>query len=167
MVQNAAATIPIPKGKFFQDNVLTRIANASKVTINSLYLKATIDSDAHLTLDAQINSLKALTLVDSGATGVFMHPTFAKQCKAMVQCKVTPRENRVIDGRVINSGLITHQAQVELVIGNHKEILLADITNTCLYACIWVCRGLYVMIQQFVGPKGRCYLSLFTAVTIA
>ena len=95
-----------------------------------------LNSDAHLTLDAQIDSLKALTLVILGAIGVFMHPTFAKQCKAVVRRKVTPREVWVIDGRVINSSLIAHQVQVELVIRSHKKILLADITNTGRYACI-------------------------------
>ena len=136
MVQSAVAMIPIPKGEFFQDSAFIKFAKAPKVTTNSLYLRATIDSDAHLILDAQVNSLKALTLVNSGAIGVFMHPTFAKQCKAVVRCKVTPREVRVIDGRVISLGLITHQAQVELVIGSHTEMLLADITNTSRYACI-------------------------------
>ena len=42
----------------------------------------------------------------------------------------------MIDERVINSGLITHQAQVELVIGGHRKILLANITNIGRYACI-------------------------------
>ena len=35
----------------------------------------------------------------------------------------------MIDGRMINLSLITHKAQVELIIGNHWEISLADITN--------------------------------------
>ena len=78
MVQSVVAMIPIPKGEFFQDSALTKLTKALEVTTDSVYLHATIDPDAHLTLDAQLNSLKALTLVDSGATGVFMHPTFAK-----------------------------------------------------------------------------------------
>ena len=136
MVQSAVAMIPILKGEFSQDGVLNKFAKALEVTTNFLYFCAIVDPDAHLTSDAQINSLKALTLIDSGAIGVFMHSTFAKQCKAVVQCKVTPREVHVIDGRVINSSLITHQAQVELIIGSHREILLADITNNDKYACI-------------------------------
>lgn len=95
-----------------------------------------MDPGAHLTLNAKINDLEALTLVDSGATGVFMHPTFALKCNAIIQTKKVPREVRVIDGRVINSGLITHEAQVELVIGDHRETLVADITNVGRYACI-------------------------------
>ena len=136
MVQSAIVVIPIPKGEFFQDSVFTKSAKALDVTTGFLYLCATVNPDVHLTLDAQVNSLKALTLVNSKATGVFMHPTFIKQCKAVIRCKVTPREVWVIDRRVINSGLITHQAQVELVIGSHSKILLADITNIGWYACI-------------------------------
>jgi hypothetical protein len=100
------------------------------------YVRATIDPGQHLSLHAKINSIPGLTLVDSGATGIFMHPKFAKQCNAVIQAKKVPREVRVIDGRVINSGLITHQAQVEFIIGDHKEILVADLTNTGRYACI-------------------------------
>ena len=37
-----------------------------------LYLRATTDPEAHLKLNAQINSLAAITLIDSEATGVFI-----------------------------------------------------------------------------------------------
>ena len=90
MVQSATTTIPIPKGELFQDSTLIKFTKVLEVTTNSLYLRAIVDLDAHLTLDAQINSLKALTLVDSRATGVFMQPPFAKQCKAEVWREVTP-----------------------------------------------------------------------------
>ena len=42
---------------------------------------------------------------------------------------------RVINGKVINLGLITHEAIVELKVGNHQETLIADITNTGRYPC--------------------------------
>lgn len=102
----------------------------------ALYLRATTDPEAQLTLNAQINFLAAITLVDSGATGIFMHPDFAQECRAEIKPKVAPREVRVIDGRMINSGLITHEAKVELRVGDHKELLVADITNTGRYPCI-------------------------------
>ena len=57
MVQSAAATIPIQKGEFSQDSALTKFIKVPKVTTDSLYLHATVDLDAHLTLDVQINSL--------------------------------------------------------------------------------------------------------------
>lgn len=101
-----------------------------------LSLRATTDPGAHLTLDAMINSIAATTLVDSGATGVFMHPQFAQICGATVTTKDIPREVRVIDGRRINSGLIIHEATVELQVNDHREVLVADITNTGRYSCI-------------------------------
>jgi len=61
-----------------------------KEGLDPLYLCATIDLRAHVTLEAEVNFVAALTLVDSGATGVFMHPKFAKQCNAILQPKMTP-----------------------------------------------------------------------------
>ena len=63
-------------------------------------------------MDAKINPLAALTLVDSGATGVFMHHDFAAQCNALIRPRNVSKEVRVIDGMMINSGLITHQVEV-------------------------------------------------------
>lgn len=100
------------------------------------YLRATIEPAAHLTLNARINSVATTTLVDSGATGVFMHQNFARDCGAEVKRKLVPREVRVIDGRVINSGLITYEATVQLEVGDHREVVVADITNTGRYSCI-------------------------------
>ena len=42
------------------------------------YLRATMDPEAHLTLQAHINSISALSLNDFGAIGIFMHPSFAQ-----------------------------------------------------------------------------------------
>ena len=61
MVQSAAAMIPIPKGEFFLDSAFIKFAKAPEVTTNSLFLLATIDLNAYLTLDAQIKCFKALT----------------------------------------------------------------------------------------------------------
>lgn len=101
-----------------------------------LYLRATMDPGAHLTVVGHINSVAAEPLVDSGATGVFMHPDFAIKCNALIKPKEVPREVRVIDGREISSGLITHDATVRLDISGHQELLVADLTNTGKYPCI-------------------------------
>lgn len=100
------------------------------------YLRATMEQGSHVTLEAQLNSRRATALVDSGATGIFMHPQFAQNCQAEIKAKAIPREVRVIDGRMINSGLITHEASVELQIGDHREWLTADITNIGRYQCV-------------------------------
>ena len=101
-----------------------------------LFLRATTDPGTHLTLAGQANGRSATLLVDSGATGVFIHPSFATASNATVTVKSTPREVRVIDGRVINTGLVTHEATFQLVIGDHVETLTADITNTGRYDCV-------------------------------
>ena len=116
------------------DGTLPQLAD--EPTPTPIFLRATTDPEGHLTMDAKINSLAALTLVDSGATGMFMHPDFAAQCNTLIWPRSVPREVRVIDGRMINSGLITHQAEVRMIVGNHSETLVADITNTARYACI-------------------------------
>lgn len=100
------------------------------------YLRATTEPGAHLTMDARVNSIATTTLIDSGATGIFMHQDFAQNCGARIQSKKIPQEVRVIDGRVINSGLITHEATFELEVGNHRETIVADLTNTGRYHCI-------------------------------
>lgn len=100
------------------------------------YLLATTEPGTHLTMEARINSLVATTFVGSSATGVFINQDFAQNCGVEVQPKLTPREVWVIDSRVINSGLITHEAIFELIVGSHCEIMVADLTNTGRYHCI-------------------------------
>ena len=46
--------------------------------------------EKYLTMDVHMNNVSIVALVDSGATGVFMHPDFAKQCKATIRLKATP-----------------------------------------------------------------------------
>jgi len=84
-----------------------------------LYLRVTTAPEAHLTLEAQINSLTSVMLVDSRDTGAFMHPNFVQECKVEIKPKALLWEVWVIDGRIINSGLITHEAIVELGVGDH------------------------------------------------
>ena len=55
-----------------------------------LYLRATINHGAHLTLHAQVNSISGSTLVDFGATGIFIHPTFAKEYRIQIKTKTVP-----------------------------------------------------------------------------
>ena len=103
-----------------------------------LYLRATVDPEAHLTLEALLdrNPSPTSVLVDSGATGVFMHPDFARARHLPTRLKAVPREVRVIDGRTISSGLITHEVVTTIVIGQHSETLSFDLTNTGRYSCI-------------------------------
>ena len=108
----------------------------SKFEPDLQYLRATLDPRAHLTLKAKINGVAALALVDSGAIGIFLHSQFTQECGAVVSPREYPCEVRMIDGRVINCGLITHEASVQVMIGDHCKILVANITNTRKYSCI-------------------------------
>lgn len=112
------------------------LSQSMDMNVAALYLRAMIDPESHLILDCTINSVKAHSLIDSGATGIFVNPQFIKECHAEIRTKAVPREVRVIDGRMINSGLITKEAILTLCIGQHQETLVADITNTGKYPCI-------------------------------
>ena len=52
---------------------------------------------------------------------------------AVVNPREYPREVMVIDGRMINFGFITYKASVQLVIGDHCKILVADMENILAY----------------------------------
>ena len=108
----------------------------SELEVHLHYLRATLDPRGHLTLKAKINGMAALALVDSGATRIFLYPQFVQECGVVVSPREYPHEVRVIDGRMINFGLITHKASVQLVIGDHCKMLVAGITNTGKYSCI-------------------------------
>lgn len=76
------ASVMIPQWEMVNNYEETlRLKDKAKT---SLCLCATIDLGAHLTLDAVINSMVATTLIDSGATGMFMHPQFAQRCGAEI-----------------------------------------------------------------------------------
>lgn len=100
------------------------------------YLHATTKLGAHPTVNARINSLPTITLVDSGATGIFMHQDFAQDCGAKIRPKLTPQEVWVIHNHVINSGLIIHEATMELTVGSQREEIVANLTNIGRYSCI-------------------------------
>ena len=111
-----------------------------------LSIQVTLDPRVHLTLNAQINWLPAITLMDSRAIGVFMHPSFAQACHAKIQSKVAPREVWIIDGKTIKFGLIIQEATIELCVGDHREIATANLINTNSYPCVLRTPSLYAMI---------------------
>ena len=104
--------------------------------LDTTFLRATGEPGMHLTLNAKFDALMATALINLGTMGIFIHPKFAKECNAIQRPKDIPREVRMIDGRVISSKLITHEATIKMTIGDHEEILVADITNTGKYPCI-------------------------------
>ena len=67
--------------------------------------------------------------MDLKAIGVFMHPNFAHKCQAIIQLKQVLWKVQVIDRRLINFGIITHKATVELDVVGHQELLVANLIN--------------------------------------
>jgi hypothetical protein len=70
-------------------------------------------------------------LVDSSATSSFIDQTFIAQHNIPVVKKSTPVPVKVIDGRTIASGAITHETTpLELYIGKHMEKIVLNIIST-------------------------------------
>ena len=88
-VQSVASTIPIPRRELFIDGALSRIYEFHGAVVEPLYLRAT-DPDAHVAFNAAINSCEALTLVDSGATGILCIPSLRRSAVLLYE----PRPNR-------------------------------------------------------------------------
>jgi hypothetical protein len=71
------------------------------------------------------------TLVDFGATFSFIDQTFVTQHNIPVVKKSTPIPVKVIDGRTIASGVITHEiTPLELCIGKHAKNIVLNIITT-------------------------------------
>lgn len=109
------------------------LLDAAGLKEEPLFLCTTTNPGTHLTLAVEANGRPATLLVDSGATGVFIHSTFATTSHTTITAKSASREIRVIDGLVIKTGLITHEATFQLVVGDHIETVTADITSTGRY----------------------------------
>jgi len=71
------------QSEMYTSNSIVDFSEDSMDKLNPLYLRATINPGAHLTLDAEISALMALALVDLGVTRVFMHFKFVKQLWAL------------------------------------------------------------------------------------
>lgn len=52
--------------------------------VEPLYLRATANPGKHLTLAGCANGQPATLMIDSGVTGVFVHPTFAASSAATI-----------------------------------------------------------------------------------
>lgn len=85
------------------------------------------------TLQGKIN---ASTMIDSGAPTSFIDENFVKIHKLTPRKKSHPEIVRVVDGRQSSSGEITHEIDLHLQIGQHKEILTFQITKIARYHTI-------------------------------
>ena len=74
------------------------------------------------TLASNNSSFPSITLVDSGATGFgFIDGNFVRHQSIPQSPLTNPRSLEVIDGRPINSGIITHYVEIPMRIGTHEE----------------------------------------------
>lgn len=76
-------------------------------------------------------------MVDSGATGrSFIDETFAQKHDLAFHALEFPRVIKVVDGRRISSGAITHTVRTPFTIGSHTEILDMFVTKLGRYPII-------------------------------
>jgi RNase H-like domain found in reverse transcriptase/Reverse transcriptase (RNA-dependent DNA polymerase)/Retroviral aspartyl protease len=74
---------------------------------------------------------------DSGATGeAFLDESFAQRYNLTMTKLDQPLRLRVVDGRDSSAGSITHSAQLQLQLGDHKEQILCYVTKLGQYDMI-------------------------------
>ena len=82
------------------------------------------------TIQDNSNTLKSHALVDCGATGfAFIDENFARRNNLPLIKLQTPRTLRVIDGRPVVSGAMTHITKIRLKIREHEEDIPMFVTK--------------------------------------
>jgi len=88
-----------------------------------------------LTIHDQV--IQTHALIDCGATGIaFMDQDFARHHKVPLKELKERRQVEVIDGRTIESGDITHFAEVGMNIQDHKERIPMFVTKLGHYPIV-------------------------------
>jgi hypothetical protein len=68
-------------------------------------------------------------MIDCGATSQFMHKDFALKHGLKLRKKPIPETLTVIDGRTSVAGDLTHEVTVQLLIDQHLENVVFQITK--------------------------------------
>ena len=118
--------------------------NSSSNKNNHYYLSAISrneHSNEHLVIPITLSyngiSIDTIAMIDSGATSSFIDRNLVKSYSIPNKQKKTPNILRVIDGRDISSGAITHHTHnLYLTYMNHKEYIKLDITKLIDYPII-------------------------------
>jgi len=88
--------------------------------------------DANVLISVELNDVSNIpthALVDSGATGyAFADEEFVRDHNLPLYNHKQPRSLEAIDGRPVESGIITHLTKVTMNINNHKEEIPMFIT---------------------------------------
>ena len=107
--------------------------NIQQATLNLKLSSLEYGSTEHFNISVQLSigekSIKTTALIDSGATGNFMHIDFVKQYNIPQELKEYPIPLEVVDGRPISTGHITHSTPSMHVLINqdHTEKISLDI----------------------------------------
>jgi len=80
------------------------------------------------------NEIRSHALIDSGATGyALIDEAFSEWYNFPLFGLKEPRPLRVIDGRSVSSGAITHITKSRLSINNHHQMIPAFVTTLGAY----------------------------------
>jgi predicted aspartyl protease len=89
------------------------------------------------TLSTGPNTLDTHAMLDTGCTAIsFIDESFARDHNLPLHALRIPRTVEVIDGRAIESGMVTHLAEFKMDIGGHSEKLLAFVTRLGHYPLV-------------------------------
>lgn len=90
-----------------------------------------------VTLTFGQSSVATTAMIDSGATGCFIDKNFAIAHQLPLRRKDIPRILEVIDGREIDSGLVTHETEdICMQCNEHTEKISLDVTKLGHYTII-------------------------------
>jgi len=121
------------------------VSPLSALCISSLSLQSNVlEEDRmdgnHIVISVELNDgilLPTYALVDCGATGyAFVDEEFARDHNLPLFKLKQPCSLEVIDGRPVESGMITYLTKVEMNINNHREIIPMFITKLGHYSLV-------------------------------
>src|SRR5216117_3410829 len=96
----------------------------------NIYFSATsVRSAPEQTSISKMKPFYGWALLDSGASSCFIHPRIVKEYHIPVVKKTKPKKLKVIDGRDISSGLVTHECTFNLELGSHKEQIKCNVAE--------------------------------------
>lgn len=105
------------------------------VAIHSV--KFNLGNKAPLVLSVILNdSISTSAMVDSGATSLFIDFDFLKKNNLKPQRKKYPEILRVVDGRESSGGAISHEIELDLLLGEHFERTVFQVTKLSDYPII-------------------------------
>ena len=116
------------------------VLRISSCSLHSDVKEESLDEN-HIVISTQIQDESSListhALVDCGATGfAFIDEEFARGHNFPLFKLKKPRCLEVIDGRPVESGLITHMTKLNMTIAGHKEIIPLFVTKLGHYPIV-------------------------------